>query len=186
MAIQLLRRRFNVKEFHRMAQTGILTEDDRVELLDGELVEMTPIGSRHAACVNRLAQFFAERLASRAIVSVQNPVQLGPQSEPQPDIALLRPRADYYAGSHPEPQHVLLLIEVTDTSMEVDRQIKVPLYARAGIPEVWLVDIGQRHVDIYQNPSPQEYREIRRLGAGQSLTVPGFPDLTLPIDRILV
>ena len=125
-----------------MADAGIFGEDDRVELLDGEIVEMAPVGSRHAACVNKLTQLFVERSEGRALLAPRNPITLGERSEPQPDLALLRPRADYYASGHPTPDEVLLVVEVGDTTAEWDRRHKLPLYAAAGVAEVWLVDLA--------------------------------------------
>ncbi len=139
MTPRLLRRPFTVAEYHRMAEAGVLGEDDRVELLEGEIVQMTPIGSRHAACVARLTHLFVDRLQGRAQVNVQNPVHLSERSEPQPDLALLRPRPDFYARAHPGPADVLLLVEVAETSSDVDWTVKIPLYAGAGVPN------GARH-----------------------------------------
>ncbi len=185
MGVELLRRRFTVEEFHQMARAGILTEDDRVELLDGELVEMTPIGSRHAACVNRLNRLLSGQVGERALVSVQNPVRLGERSEPQPDLTLLRPRADYYAQGHPEPGDVLLLVEVAETSVEADLEMKVPLYARAGIPEVWLVDLAKGNMVMYRAPAPEGYGQVQRLQRGQTLSPLAFPELILATEQIL-
>lgn len=185
MAIALRRRRFTVDDYHRMAEVGILTEDDRVELLDGEIVEMTPIGSDHAGHVKRLTALFTSRLGARVVVSVQDPVSLSRHSEPQPDVALLRPRADFYARSHPRPEDVLLLIEVADTSVETDRRIKMPLYAEAGLGEVWLVDLSTERVEVYREPAAQGYREIRALVRGQGLGPQAFPDLTLSVEDLL-
>lgn len=185
MSVQLLRRCFTVEEYHRMAQAGILSEDDRVELIDGEIVEMTPIGSRHASSVNRLTQLFSERMQRRAIVSVQNPLRLGERSEPQPDLALLRPRPDFYARIHPGAEDVLLVVEVAETSGNVDRETKVPLYARAGIPEVWLVDLGGECIEIYREPRAQGYQEVRRVRRGERLALHTFPDLDLAVTDLL-
>lgn len=137
----ITRRRFTVDEYHRMAEAGILGEDDRVELLDGEIVEMTPIGPRHAGGVNRLTRLFTTRLGARAIVTVQNPVVLGVRWEPQPDLAILRPRPDFYSTAHARPEDILLIVEVAETSGEADRRVKVPGYAAAGVPETWRVDL---------------------------------------------
>ena len=179
MAVQLLRRCFTVEEYHRMAQVGILSEDDRVELIEGEIVLMIPIGSRHAACVDRLNHLFSRGLGQRGIVRVQNPVRLGERSEPQPDLAVLRPRADFYAPANPGPEDVLFIVEVGETSGNVDREMKVPLYARAGVPEVWLVDLGGECVEIYRNPGAQGYQEVRRVRRGERLAPHTFPDLDL-------
>ncbi len=136
MAAQVARRMFTTDEFHRMAAAGILSEDDRVELIDGEIVQMSPIGSPHASCVDRLTALFVRRFGRRAIIRVRNPIVLSRHSEPQPDLAVLKLRTDFYAEKHPGPSDVLLVVEVADTSADYDRLTKVALYARAGIPEV--------------------------------------------------
>lgn len=184
MPVRLLKRRFTVDEYHRMARAGILSEDDRVELVEGEIVEMAPIGSRHAACVGRLTALFSAAQTA-AIVWVQNSIRLGRRSEPQPDLTLLRPRADFYASGHPGPQDVLLVVEVAETSADADREVKVPLYARAGVLEAWLVDLDRGVVEVHRRPSPERYLEMRRVGRGQSLSVEAFPDLTFSVDEIL-
>ncbi len=143
-----------------MAVAGLFGEDDRVELLEGEIVEMTPIASRHAACVNQLNEAFSDRLRRRVVVSVQNPVRLGTHSEPQPDLALLRLRGDRYAGRHPGPGDVLLLVEVADTTRRWDREHKVPLYAAAGVGEVWLLDVGAEELEVFRRPEGGDYREV--------------------------
>jgi Uma2 family endonuclease len=185
MAIALKRRRFTVDEYYRMAEAGILTADDRVELLEGEIVEMSPIGSHHAGQVKRLNAVFTTRLGPRAIVSVQDPVRLSRHSEPQPDLALLRPREDFYRRSHPEPSDVLVLIEVMDTTVEVDRRVKVPLYARSVIPETWLVDVNADRIEMYRSPSADGYRDVRIARRGESLAIEALPDLVLSVDDLL-
>jgi len=185
MAVEILRRRFTVGEYHRMGEAGIFTEDDRVELIDGEIVQMTPIGSRHAACVKRLIRLLATAVGDRAVLGAQDPVVLGPDSEPQPDVTLARPRPDFYAGGHPGPGDVWLLVEVTDTTAPFDRTVKVPLYARAGIPEVWLVDLAGQSVEIYRQPSGGAYADVQRTARGQHLTCEAFPDVSLRVDEIL-
>ncbi len=184
MAVQLTRRCFTVAEYDRMVQAGILQEDDRVELIEGEIVEMAPIGSRHAASVARLTALFYS-VREEAIVWVQNPIRLGERSEPQPDLALLHPRPDFYAQNHPGPEHILLVVEVADTSAEIDREVKLPLYAQAGIPEAWLVDLMGEGVEVYRNPSPRGYQVVQRLGRGQHLSPQALPDLELAVDDIL-
>ncbi len=148
MVPRLLKGPFTVGDYHRMTETGVLRRDARVELLDGQVVEMSPIGSRRAGCVNRLTQMLAQAMAGRATVGIQNPVVLDDFSEPQPDVAVLTYRADGYAARHPGPADVLLLIEVMVTSADIDRDVKIPLYARAGIPEVWLVDLDADAVEV--------------------------------------
>ena len=185
MVMQTAKRLFTTEEYHRMAQNGVLTEDDRVELIEGEVLEMSPIGSRHAACVNRLTQFLSSQLGRRAIVSVQNPIHLGARSEPQPDLALLHPRTDFYVDAHPEPDDVLLVIEVAETSQDSDRAVKIPLYAKAGIPVVWLVDLEGEGVQAHTKPSPHGYGEIRQLWRGQVVTLETFPDLQISVTDLL-
>lgn len=181
---QVTRRKFTVEEYHLLARAGILKEDDRVELLEGEIVEMSPIGSRHAACVDRLNRVFS-RLGERTIVRVQSPLRLGDLAEPQPDLALLRPRSDFYATAHPGPEDVLLVVEVAETSSDYDRQIKIPFYARWGIPEAWLVDLEQDHVEVYRDPSPDGYRDVRVVTRSEALAPAVSPDLDLRAQDVL-
>lgn len=184
MAIQLTRRRFTVDEYRLMGKAGVLTEDDRVELVDGEIVQMTPIGSRHASCVDRLNQLLVEGLARRAIVRVQSPVRLSEHSEPRPDVALLRPPRSY-AASHPGPSDIWLIVEVADTSLDTDRQVKVPLYARVGIPEVWVIDLTADTVEVSSRPTPQGYQTVERVGRGSTLACQAFPAVSLHVDDLL-
>lgn len=184
MTTQLLRRRFTVDEYYRMAQAGILTQDDRVELIDGEIVEMAPLGSRPAATVARLTMLFS-RLGNRAIIRVQNPIHLGERSELQPDLTLPTPRPDYYASAHPGPEDVLLVVEVADTSLEYDREVKVPLYARAGISETWLVDLAGETMEVYRRPSMESYLHFQKVQRGERLSPEAFPDLELSAYDIL-
>lgn len=185
MRVQVARYRFTVDEYHRMGAAGIFREDDRVELLDGEIVRMTPIGSRHAGCVKALNQMFARLLGSRALVAVQDPIRLGAHSEPHPDLVLLRPRPDFYRESHPEPGDVWLVVEVSDTTGALDREVKLPLYAAAGIPEVWLVDLPAEAVEAHRRPASGRYGEVARRGRGERVGCAAFPDLDIPVDAIL-
>ncbi len=185
MAVQVLRRRFTADEYHRMAQVGILGEDDRLELLEGEIVEMAPIGSRHQATVDRINRLFSGRAADAAVVRVQGPVRLAGDSEPQPDILLLRSRADFYATAHPGPEDVLLLVEVSDSSIEYDREVKLPLYARHGIPEVWIVDLDKEVIEVYTDPTAKGYRGVSQLARGQTLSPQHISLLELAVDEVL-
>ena len=184
MSVQIARRQFTVDDFYGMLKVGIFTEDDRVELIDGEIVEMSPIGSRHAACVARLAALFVKRLGDAAVVFPQNPLRLDKKSEPVPDVVVLKPRADFYAGAHPGPADVLLVVEVADTTLRYDRRVKVPLYARAGIPEVWIVNLARGVVEVYAGPDGNGYSEIRKAERGQALTPVLIPALTLAVEDI--
>lgn len=171
-----VRRHWSVADFHRMGKTGFLDPETRLELIEGELFEMAPIGSFHAGTVGILTRLFARTVADSALVYVQNPIVLGDRSEPQPDIALLRPRPDYYLNEHPRPEDVLLLIEVSDSTVRFDRETKVPLYARYGIPEAWLV-VGprRRHVEVYRDLQDRGHYRARlqvREGALAPLLLP--------------
>jgi hypothetical protein len=168
-----------------MAAAGVFREDDRVELLAGEVVEMTPIGSRHAACVDRLNRAFQEWAGVSTIVRVQNPVRLDEFSEPQPDVAVVRFRPDFYRDAHPGPGEVFLIAEVADTSADVDRDVKVPLYNRTGIPEVWVIDLESRVVDVYRQPSPQGYRDHQRLGPAERLRSASLPAVDLAVAELV-
>lgn len=160
------RHRWTVAEYHRMVEVGLLNEDSRVELIDGEIIEMAPIGSEHAGHNNYLMSCLAHRLYGKAIVAGQNPVILGGYEEPQPDIALLRWRNDYYRTAHPHAEDVLLIIEISDSTLRYDRDVKIPLYAKNGIPEVWLLDIQNRQLEIQREPINGIYqqRDCRRAG----------------------
>ena len=152
--------RFTVEDYHRMAEAGILHEDSRVELIDGDLIAMSPIGPHHAGVVDELAQLLIPQVIGRAIVRVQNPVRLDDHSEPEPDLVLAVPRDGGYRNAHPGPDDVLLLIEVMASSADRDRDIKLGLYAKANIAEVWLVDLNADRVEIYRSPAGGTYTEI--------------------------
>ena len=185
MATSTTTRKFTVDEYNRMSQVGILDEDDRVELWDGEIRVMSPIGSAHSAVVNRLIALFSEALGKRVVLSVQNPVELDEYHDPQPDVAVLKPKADYYASGHPQPRDTLLVVEVSDTSLVYDREEKLPKYAEVGIPEVWIVDIQGEAIEQFSQPSGHDYQQRSVLGRGQRLGSVSFPDLILVTDDIL-
>ena len=185
MAVQLLRRRFTADEYQLMGKVGILSEDDRLELLDGEIVEMAPIGSRHQATVDRLNLLFTSRASESATVRVQGPVRLGDNSEPQPDLMLLRLREDFYASAHPRPDDVLLLVEVSDTSAEYDREVKIPLYARHGIAEVWLVRLEDGVLDVSRQPTADGYAQTTQAGRGETLSIQAVGGMELGVDEVL-
>jgi Uma2 family endonuclease len=185
MAVDRIPRRFTADEYERMEAVGILHEDDRVELLDGLIVEMNPIGSRHFRCVNRLNMLLVPVLAGRgAIVSVQNPVKLADYWMPQPDVVVLRERADDYAGRQAAPDDVLLLIEVADSSLRSDRA-KLPAYARFGIAEVWLVDLNDDVILSHREPVDDRYGLLRPYRRGEALSPQFRPELTLDVEAIL-
>lgn len=184
-AVEVRRREFTVDEYEQMGRVGILSEDDRVELLDGEIVEMQPIGPSHAGHVNRLTELFVSRLAGRATVIVQNPLRLDRRSEPQPDLTIARPRADFYSNAHPAPEDALLVIEVADSSLRVDREVKVPLYAKASIAELWIVDLAAEELEAYREPSGSGYATTTRLRRGDSIAPLSFPDVTIELIDVL-
>jgi len=185
MAMPLLHHRFTVDEYHRMAEVGILTEDDRVELLDGQIVAMTPIGPPHAGCVTRLTRLLTRALGDAATVSIQNPVVLGAHWEPEPDVAVLAFRADGYAARHPGPRDVLLLIEVVDSSTHIDRRLKLPAYAAAGIPEAWLADLPADRIEVHRDPTPQGYAAVRIAERGDTVTPLALEGVSLRVDDVL-
>lgn len=185
MAIQLARRRFTVDEYHRMAEVGVLTEDDRVELINGEIVEMPPIGDRHAGTLDHLATLLFSHLRHAVQVRVQGPIHLDERSEPQPDLTLLRQRADFYRGAHPRPEDVLLVVEIADTTPAFDRAVKLPLYARSGIAEAWLVDLRGGRLEVHRRPTGEGYGEVRTMRRGETVSPLAFPDVALPVAEIL-
>jgi Uma2 family endonuclease len=180
---EVTRRRFTVHEYHRMGEAGILHEDDRVELIEGEIVEMAAIGTRHFSCVNGLTRLLVRGVGDAAIVSVQNPVRLDEHTEPQPDLAVLRARD--YRRSLPGPEDVLLLIEVSDTTLPYDRGVKLPLYARAVIQEVWIVDLSGGLIERYTDPSGKDYRGVERARRGETARSITLPELALSVDAVL-
>ena len=185
MATEYARRRFTVDEYHKMGEAGILDEDDRVELLEGEIVKMSPINVPHAVCVDLLNMLFGQKLAGRGIVRVQSPIFIDDLNEPQPDVVLLKPRDYLKRRQHPGPEDIMLLIEVADTTVLSDRRQKVPRYARAGIQEVWLVNIPKSVVEVYSDPADGKYRSIRRVGRGNAITPQALPDVTIAVDDFL-
>ena len=181
--MEVKRRRFTVHDYHRMGEARILHEDDRLELIEGEIVEMAAIGTRHFSCVNRLNRLLVISVGDEAVISVQNPVRLNEHTELQPDLAVIRPRD--YRESLPEPDDVLLLIEVSDTTLAYDRGVKLPLYAKAGITEVWIVDLAGETIGRYTGPSGEGYRRADRLRRGQTLESISLPGLTPSVDEVL-
>ena len=178
------RHRLSVADYYRMAEVGILSPDARVELIDGEIIDMVPPGSPHAAAVNRLTEVFVRAVAGRAIVLVQNPVRLSEFSEPQPDLALLRPREDYYSAHHPRPADTLLIVEIADSSLRFDRDKKTPLYASHGIPELWLVDLRNRRLVRYRAPEQDAYSLVDEPDLESALEVSALPGVTVGLQRL--
>ena len=174
-----------VEFYLQMLKQGILQEDDRVELLNGEIFDMSPIGSSHAAVVKRLNQLFVVAAEGTVLVSVQDPIRLSNYAMPEPDIALLRPRADFYADAHPGPDDVLLIVEVSDTSLAYDTERKLPAYGAAGIPEVWIVNLNANCIDRHITPTSHGYRLRERLVPGDRFAPGCLPDASLAVADIL-
>jgi Uma2 family endonuclease len=168
-----------------MLKAGILRKEDRVELLDGEIIEMSPIGGRHAGTVDGLGEWFVLGLAGRARVRIQNPVRLSSGSEPEPDIVLARPRSNRYMERHPGPEDIFLIIEVSDTTLDFDRDTKVPFYAAAGIPEVWIWDLNGARVLVYREPRDGVYRQTTVVERDSTLSPAAFPDLVLRVADLM-
>jgi Uma2 family endonuclease len=182
----LTRRRFTVEEYHRMGEAGILSDDCRIELIAGDIVVREPIGPWHAGTVARLTRLWTSRLGERAVVQVQNPIELPEEdSEPQPDVTLLRPRPDFYTTAHPLADDVLLLNEVADSTRAVDRRVRIPLYARAGVEEAWLLDRSGDRVEVHRGPTAQGYRDVTTFVRGQRLAPLAFPDVVVTVEDLL-
>lgn len=185
MQTEAIRRPFTVEEYDRMIEVGILGKEDHVELIDGEIVEMSPIGLRHAACVDRATMLLAPALVGKAIVRTQGPIRLSDYSKPQPDLILLEPRKDYYAAAAPITRNALLVIEVSDTSIRYDRGPKLKVYARAGVSEVWIEDLTTDTLWVFREPSRAVYKVQLTLRAGNALAPLAFPALRVAVSELL-
>ena len=183
MSVQVEKRLFTVEEFYKMAKAGIFGEDDRIELLHGEIIEMSPIGSPHIACVNRLTRLFNK--LDECILSIQNPISIGNYSEPEPDVTLLKYQKDFYQKRKPKPADVLLLVEVADSTVENDKKIKIPLYAFAGIPEVWLVDLQDNKIVVYTEPVGEAYRQSRQYFPGETVTCGTIENFEVAVSDVI-
>lgn len=178
------RHRLTVAEYYRMGETGILAPDARVELIEGEIIDMPPIGSPHASTVFFISDRLRDIVKSIAFVWVQNPIRLSQHSEPQPDVALLRPRLDLYHSSHPTSADVFLIVEVADTSLAYDTQIKLPLYAHHGIPEVWLVDLPNRRLIIHRTPTAAGFQDVQTVTGLSAVTPLLLPAVTVDLSGV--
>jgi Uma2 family endonuclease len=177
--------RFTIEDYYRMAETGVLAPDARVELLEGEIIDMSPIGPPHGGVTNRLNQLFSHRAGDRWLVAVQNPVHLDEYSEPQPDLMLLRPSPDFYGTRHPGPQDVFLLIEVAATSLAYDRGRKLPAYGRAGVAEVWIINIEDQSIEVYREPHLAGYASTTLIRPGEKARSLAFPDVAVDVAELL-
>jgi Uma2 family endonuclease len=176
--------RLTVDAYHRVIDAGVFGKDDRVELVEGELRAMPPINARHAGKVKRLNQLFSRLAGGRVLIAIQDPLALPEYSELQPDLMLLQPRDDFYEGSNPTPADTLLVVEVSDSSLGYDRDTKLALYATHGVPETWLVDLRNQHLQIYRDPGPDGYRQMLMPDRAQSVAPLLLPDLEIPVSAL--
>jgi Uma2 family endonuclease len=176
--------RLTVAAYHRMIEAGIFAEDDRVELIEGELRAMPPINAGHAGKNKRLNQLFSRRAQDLAIVAVQDPLTLPEHSEPEPDLMLLRPRDDFYEGTNPTPADTLLVVEIADTSLRYDRNTKLPLYARHGVPETWLIDLKRRRIELHRDPGPDGYRQVLLPDRAQFIAPVLLPEMRIQVAEL--
>lgn len=180
-----LKHRISVDAYHRMGDAGVFAPDARIELIDGEIFDMAPIGSRHASVVDQLTRIIVGAVGERAITRVRGPVRLGDLSEPEPDLALLLPRADYYRDALPGGADVLLIIEVADSTQHLDRRVKVPLYARHGVPEVWVIDLENGLVHFHRRPDNGTYAEISATEHPEVTPIAALPGITIDLSGVL-
>jgi Uma2 family endonuclease len=184
--------KFTVEQYHLMYEAGIFgdgggthTEGNRYELINGEIIVMSPIGRKHGAYINRLVAAFTQKFGDRIVLSVQNSILLANKSQPQPDLAILKYRDDFYEEALPIPADILLIIEVADSSLEYDRDVKAPLYAAAGIPEMWLFDVNTKSITGFTQPSDLGYKQINRYSQGDRLSILAFDDVVFEWQELL-
>ena len=182
----IVRRKITVEEYEVMYEAGVFKPDERLELINGEILKVAPMNAPHISYVIRLSRIFTERLTKRAIVSTQLPIVINEESEPEPDISILRWRSDDYFSGKPKAQDVYLLIEVASASLLFDRRVKLPLYARAGVPEVWIVKVQERELEVYRNPRGEDYAERQILQPTDRISLLAFPDVEIPLSEVFI
>lgn len=185
MSAELARLKFNIHDVERMVKAGMFAGNERVELIEGELIQMAPQGSYHIGSINRLAAILIPQLLGKAVVSVQNAVIINDVNEPQPDISLLRFRDDYYSNAKARPEDIFLLIEVSDSTVTYDRKVKVPLYARNGVAEVWVVNLPKKIVEVYSHLENGKYKVVKKLEFGETLSPKLIPSLKIKVAEII-
>lgn len=185
MLAQVEHRLWTVEDYYAMAESGILNADDHVELIEGGIIRMSPIGVRHMGCVNTVNEEFVPRFRGKAIVSIQNPVRLNDLSEPVPDIVLLKYRSDRYRRHMPTAEDVLLLIEVADSTIPYDRRVKRPLYAQAGIPEYWLMNLVDNVIEVHRRPEGDSYTEMFTVYQGDVIAAEAFPEIEFEVGALI-
>lgn len=177
--------RLRLRDYQRMIEAGILSEDDQVELIEGQIITMSPKGSKHAACLGKINDWLTPLLDRRAQLRIQDPIQIPDLSQPEPDLALVIPRADYYAEAHPTPADVILLVEVADSSTRIDREVKAPVYAQAGIAIYWIINLPEQSIEVYSQPQGKRYQQRQPLGPDAQIEIPGL-DLRTPVAAWLI
>ncbi len=182
-------KRFTIDEYHRLAELGFFTEDDRVELIRGEIIQMAAKGTPHTTCCSNLLEELAALVAGRAKLRCQDPIVLPSNSEPEPDFVIARKRADNYLSAHPNPSDILLVIEIADSTLKYDQEVKVPLYAEAGIPDYWIFNLVKNHLEAYSQPYQElqgnfGYSMKRIVLPNQAIALPCFPDLSLDLSKV--
>jgi Uma2 family endonuclease len=185
MQIEVTKKLFTVDDYYRMAEAGIIGPEERTELIDGEIIQKSPPGNRHVACVNRANTTFVEAFRQRAIVSVQNPLRLNIYNEPQPDIVVLQPRSDFYESIRFSPEHVFFVVEISDTSPAFDRKVKLARYAEFGVPEVWIEDLKHDLLLVFRELEGKSYKSSLSLRRGDSVSPIAFPDVVLKVEQLL-
>lgn len=179
------RRLITLVEYHKMIESGILGPKDKIELINGQILHMSPIGSKHQAMVDKLTQLFIILFKDEVIVRTQGPISIPELSEPEPDITLLKPKADFYADQHPGPQDIYLVVEVSDTTLEFDRNEKLALYAKAGIPEYWIINLAAQQIECYTQPQGKLYKYCTFATANDQLSTNSFPDKSFNVNQLL-
>jgi Uma2 family endonuclease len=174
----------NINQYHQMIEHGIFTENDKIELIKGELISMSPVGIKHAFVVRRLTALLSQKFGDRSIIDIQNPILLDDNSEPEPDVVVLKPRDDFYQFQLPRPDDLLLIIEVSDSTLKYDRTVKIPLYSEAKIREIWIIDINSECVEIYRYANTEGYDQMQRYRLGETLSILAFPDIYLTVNEI--
>ena len=185
MRAEVTKKLFTVDEYYRMVDAGILNEDDRVELIEGEIIEMSPIGGKHMSCVDRANDVFTSRLKGRALVSIQQPLRLNDYNEPQPDIVVLQPRSDYYASKSHTPEDTFFVLEVSDSTLRYDTKVKLPIYAASGVREVWIENLQKDLLLVCRDPAGKQYTTQLTLRRGESISPMAFPDAVFKIEDLL-
>jgi Uma2 family endonuclease len=185
MSLSLITRKFTVEEYEKMATEGIIKPDEKVELIRGEIIKMSPMGTRHASSVDRLIQLFYQKLGHKIILRVQNPIRLNNNSQPEPDLSLLIPRPDFYVAAHPCPEDIYLIIEVSDSTLDYDRYTKIPLYAEANIKEVWIVNLKEECLEVYRHPLNGSYQAMQKYSINERVFMTSFHDIEFTIAEIL-